>query len=383
MAQSVEKKSYFILMLILLVIAFALGYYTFAYWHTPKERAEIHAVPTTQTLALATLPLQGSDVHFTKRYIGYVSAIHEAKIQPFISGFIDKVYVRGGEFVRRGDLLIVLDQAQYRAQLDAAHADILKAQAAFENALTYFNRIKKAGSKAVSQTEQDNAEANLLTARAGLEQAKANNALAEVNFEYTLIRSPIDGIVGNVTLTPGNYVSPSSGTLISIMQYNPIRVVFSITDKEYFNELNKPEPFAGDSISLLLPDGSLYAQKGRFMFADNAVNRQTNSIAVYADFQNIGKTLAPNAYVTVLIEKLFKNAVQISKNYVDLEEDGSFVFIIRNGILLKVPVQILASDDTDFITANTFHAGDLLVVQTVNASDVNKPAEPQTDRETK
>lgn len=376
MAKSVEKKSYFVLMLILLIIAFFLGYYTFAYWHTPKERDMIRDVPINQNLVLQTSPLNAGDISFTRRYIGYVSAIHEAEIQPFISGFIDKIFVRGGEFVHQGDLLIVLDQAQYKAQLDAARADILKAQAVYKNALTYYNRIEKAGTKAISQTEQDNAEAQLLTAQASLEQAKANYALAIVNFDYTIIRAPIDGIIGNITLTPGNYVSPASGALVSIMQYNPIRVVFSITDKEYLNELNKPKPFAGDTISLLLSDGSIFPNKGVFMFSDNAVNRQTNSVAVYADFKNIGKTLTPNAYVTVLIEKIYQNALSISKDYVNLEENGSFVYIIRNGRLLKTDVKILASDNSDFIIADTFAAGDLLVTQSVNVSDINKPAQP-------
>lgn len=381
MAKSVEQKSYFILMLVLLVIAFALGYYTFAYWHTPKERAELKTVPAEQNLVLESVPLQGKDVPFTRRYIGYVTAIHEAEIQPFISGYIEKIFVKGGEFVRRGDLLIVLDQAQYKAELAAAHAEILKAQASYQNAMTYYNRVQKAGTKAISQTEQDNAEAQLLTARAALEQANANFALAEVNFNYTIIKAPIDGIVGNVTLTPGNYVSPSSGTLISVMQYNPIRVVFSITDKEYLSELNKPQPFAGDVISLQLPDGSIYAKKGVFKYADNAVNRQTNSIAVYADFANIGKTLAPNAYVTVLIEKTFKNALVISKDDVVLEEDGSFVYLIRGGRLIKAAVKILASDNTDFIIADTFDHGDMLVTQSVNPEDAGKPAQAKTTRE--
>lgn len=381
MAKSVEKKSYLVLVLVLLVIAFALGYYTFAFWHTPQESKQFKALPSSQTLVLETSAINGSDIAFTRRYIGYITAIFEAQIQPFINGFIDKIFVKGGEFVRKGDVLVILDQAQYEAELAAANADVLKAQASYQNAQTYYNRIEKAGSKAVSQTEQDNAKAQLLTSLATLEQAKANFARAEVNYDYTIIKAPIDGLVGNVTLTEGNYVSPASDILVSIMQYNPIRVVFSITDKAYLEELNKPYPFAEDSISLLLPDGQIYPKQGQFAFADNAINRQTNSIAVYADFENIGKTLVPNAYVTVLIEKIYPDALKLSKDFAVLDEDGSFTYIIHQGKLVKAPIKILASDNTDFIISNTFEKGDLLVTQSINPSDLGKAAQPKTAKE--
>lgn len=381
MEKSVEKKSYLILMILLTIIAFALGYYTFAYWHTPKEQKALQNAPHSQTLVLNAIPLKSENVPFTKRYIGYVRAIHEAKIQPFINGFIEKIMVQGGDFVKKDDLLLVLDQAQYRAELAAAYANILKAQASFTNAKIYYNRLQKAGTKAISPTEQDNAKAQLLTARAELEQANANYALAEVNLGYTVIKAPISGLVGHIDLTTGNYVSPETEVLISIMQYDPIRVVFSITDKEYLEELNKPHPFAGDKISLLLPDGKIFPYNGTFQYADNAVNKQTNSIAVYVNFKNIEKTLTPNAYVTVLVEKIFKNAVIINKDNVYLEEDGNFVYLIKNGKLIKEKINILASTDNYFITSGNFANGDFLVTQNINPADINQPANPalQTD----
>lgn len=374
MVKQTEKKHEWLLGLTLIIIAFVAGYYSFELWHKktaePKENS-------SENLSLSALKIEPQDTLFTKKYIGYVQPIHEAQVQPFISGFIDKVLVKGGEYVKKGDILLILQQDQYKAQLDAAYADIVKAQANLSNAQMYYNRLKKAGSKAVSPTDLDNAKAQFLSAQANVQQASANYTAAKVNFEYTILRSPIDGIVGEVFLTPGNYVSPASAPLFSIIQYSPLRVVFSVTDKEYFSLLAKPQPFKNDTISLMLPNGNIFPNLGTFKYADNNINKSTNSIAVYADFENIGKTLVPNAYVSVLIKQTFKNTVLISKDLLSMENDGNYIFIIRNGRLLKEKVNILASESTNFIVENSFNKNDYLLTQKPQPEFFNRNITPR------
>lgn len=374
MIKNLGKKLIWTITFLLIISAFYAGYYYASHRHIAKN---ISSASDTDTLTLPAQPLLPQDVVFTKKYIGYIEPIYEAKIQPFINGFIDKVLVKGGQYVRKGDLLLLLEQDLYKAQLAAANADILKAKANLTNAQLYYDRLNKAGNKAISPTDLDNAKAQLLTAKAQLEQAVANYQSAQVNYNYTIIRSPIDGIVGNISLTPGNYVSPASEPLLSIIQYNPVRVVFSITDKEYLNELKKSRPFAQDTISLQLPDGSVFPNYGTFKYADNAINKSTNSVAVYADFKNIGKTLVPNAYVSVLLKQTFKNTVLISKDLLSMERDGNYVFIIRNSKLLKEKVNVIASENTDFIVENSFQKGDFILTLKPQADFFKKSIIPQ------
>ncbi len=373
MVNQLEKKHGWILWLALIIIAFIAGYYSFKFRNPNSNQTE---EKSSESISLAATEIKPQDTLFTQKYIGYVQPIHEANVQPFISGFIEKVLVKGGEYVKKGDILLVLQQDQYKAQLDAAYADIVKAQANLDNAQMYYNRLKKAGNKAVSPTDLDNAKAQFLSAQADAQQASANYAAAKVNFDYTILRSPIDGIVGEVFLTPGNYVSPASEPLFSIIQYSPLRVVFSITDKEYFNLLAKPQPFKQDTISLQLPNGNIFPNPGTFKYADNSVNKSTNSVAVYADFENIGKTLVPNAYVSVLVKQTFKNTVLISKDLLSMESDGNYVFIIRNGRLIKEKVNIVASENTDFIVENSFNKGDYLLTQKPQPDFFNKLITP-------
>ena len=366
-----SKKLYAVLIFVCMFAAFILGLFSYKFLKIMRKNDTNQNV-SAPSLVLDTLPVHSENVTVSQKYIGYVKPIHEANLQPYISGYIEKIYVKGGEIVREGDVLVVLKQDEYKAALNAAYADILKAQADYKNKASYLKRIQKAA-HAVSQSDLDNAEASYLSAAAALEQAKANYDSAKVNYDYTFIRAPISGVVGDVFLTKGNYVSPSVPALLNIVQYNPIRVVFSISDKEYLDELKKEKPFFDEKIDLELPNGEIFSNAGVFQYMGNTLNKATNSIAVYADFKNIGKILTPDTYVTVFVKKTIKDAVSLSKDKVLLESDGSFVYVIRNGILHKVKAEILASVDNDFILKNTFENNDEIVIDQVLPSYLGMP----------
>ena len=359
-----SKKKYIFSIFIFALIAFILGIFSFFLWQKANEKHEKQITFETQNISLHAELLKPQQIDFVQKYIGYVKPIHEASLRPYISGFIDKIYVKGGQTVKKNDILLTLQQDEYLASLNAAYADILKAEAVYQNKELYYERIQKAG-LSVSPSELDAAEADYLSAGASLEQAKANFALSKVNYNYTFIISPIDGVVGDATLTTGNYISPSQNPVIHVVQYDPIRVVFSISDKEYLEELRKKVPFEDEELKIELPNGEIFENKGIFQYTDNTLDLQTNSMAIYADFKNSGKILTPNTYVTVLCKKYFKNAVAVSKERVMMENDGNYLYIIREGKLQKVPVQILATKNEEFILKNTFEPKDYIVLDSV------------------
>ncbi len=325
-------------------------------------------VQKQRELTLNVIPIEPQDVTITSTYVGYVTPIKSVDLVPNVSGYIEDVFVQGGQGVKTGDNLVLIDQREYKAVLDAAIAATTQAQANFNNAKVYYERIKKAGKKAISQTEFDNAKAQYLSALGNLEEAKANQAKAQVIYDYTVLQSSIDGVVGNVDLTKGNYVAPGSGALLSIIQYNPIRVVFSISDKEYLNEIAKQNGaplFAGDKITLKLSNGNLYKPLGEFKFTDNSIDKTTGSVAVYADFANPNHELMANAYVDVLLEKNVKDAVLVRQNYVVLAPDGNYVYTVKDNQLLKTPVTILDEQNGNYVLANRFAKGEYLVTDKV------------------
>ena len=363
-AQKKEHKTFSYLLLILILGAFALAWHFF-----PLMGKKTAPEATPRELSLNVVALLPQDVEITQSYIGYVMPIHEVDIVPYISGFLEKIYVSGGQYVDSGDKLILIRPDEYQASLDAAKAAVMEAKATLNNASVYYERMKQAGTEVISKTELDNAKASYLNAKAALAQAQANRNLAQVNLDYTLISAPISGTVGNVNLTRGDYVSPSSGSLLKIIQFDPIRVVFSISDKDYLNELARSngDLFAGENIKIRLSNGQIYNQSGEFQFLDNQIDRSTNSIAVYADFKNPHHTLVANAYVDVLLEKTVKNAVLVRQNQVIMEDSGNYVYVAKDNQIERRLIEIIGIKGDDYVIKNTFAPDEYLVIDKLSS----------------
>lgn len=362
MPKQEEKKTSGRVMTVIIILVFLTGYYVLK----ETQKAKPQTIAENKEITLRVIPVKAENVNIQKSYIGYVTPINEVNVLPYISGFIDKVMVEGGQDVSQGETLVIIRQDEYKAGLEAAKASVLQAEANFANAKSYYDRIKKAGAKAVSKTEVDSAKASYLSSQAVVAQAKANYASAKVNYDYTEIQAPVNGTVGDVSLTKGDYVSPGGQSLFKIIQYNPIRVVFSITDKDYLDELAQGELFARDTIRLRLANGNIYAKSGKYRYVDNEINRKTNSIAVYADFENKNKTLVANAYVDVLLDKTYQNGVLVQQSVVLKEADGNYVYVVNGSQLTKVKVDIVTPVKNDYLLKNTFKKGDYLVIDKVS-----------------
>ena len=356
-----EKKEYrdwVFSVLFLIVLGFA-GYFAWLYY---KKLPDTQKNVSERTLSAA--PLIEREVMINKNYIGYVKPVNEVIVRPYISGFIDKVVVKGGAEVKTGDILVILEQSEYKAQLEAAKASVAQAQATFDNNKIYYQRMQKAGKPAVSQTDLDNAKAAFLSSKAALEQAKASQNVAEVNFNYTLVKATIDGIIGDVSLSSGDYISPQS-SLMTIIQYNPMRVVFSLTDKDYLDEITQGEIFANENISLKLANGKIYTKSGVFRYTDNQIDKNTNSIAIYADFENPQKELVANAYVDDLLHKKYHGMI-VAKNLVLLEPEGNFIYVAGANGVVKRAVDIIADYGvSNYLLKNTFHPGESIILDKI------------------
>ena len=349
-----------VLFFVVLIVA---CYFAWQHYKKMPETAE-EAVERTVSAA----PLIEREAEVEKNYIGYVTPVHDVSVRPYISGFVDEIRVKGGSEVKAGDVMVIIDQAEYKAKLDAAKAAVAQAEASFNNSSVYYQRMQKAGARAVSKTELDNAKASFLSAEAALEQAKAALAEAQVNYDYTVIRATIDGVVGDVPLSKGDYVSPEN-VLLTVIQYNPIRVVFSITDKDYLEEAGRPEMFADETLRLKLADGAVYPQAGTFGYVDNQIDKSTNSIAVYADFANPDKRLVANAYVNVLVEKKYRGMI-VRKDLVYIEPDGSYIYVAGANGVVKTAVNILSEyGNNNYILKNTFTPGESIVLDKMGAGD--------------
>ena len=353
------KKDYKkIIIRVIAVLALILGL-NWGYWSYHHLHSPIGIKPEDLPQIAAVKP-KAQSVTITDNYIGQVDAINQAQIVPYISGYIVDIAAEGGQFVKKGEVLATIKQEEYIASLAQAEADVSAAKADLFNAQTKYERMQKAGDKAVSPTEMDSAEAEYLTAAAALKKAEAGRENAQTELGYTYLTAPFDGVLGNINMSVGEYVSPQSTGLMEVVQYNPIRVVFSVSDKEYLNHFKNHEP-QNLIIRLKLANNELFEQTGNIEYSANQVNDQTGSVAIYVEFANPDRKLMPNAFVEVLLDRVYDNVILWPKNRVDMRLDGNYVYVVQDGILQMQKIHIYGSFNNQYAVRDDFAADTFMV----------------------
>ncbi len=363
-----NKESVKSWIIVILLIIVAIGA-----WCVVKPRVSTEALKqrAENFVQVAGIEPTAQNISVSRDYIGRVEAINSVDIVPYLSGYISKITATGGQDVKKDDILIVLRREEHEAAVTSAYAGLLAADADFSNAKVQFDRFTKAGPKAVSATELDNAKTTMQTAAATVKQAEANFQTAQINLDYTLVKAPFDGTLGNIAASVGDFITPSSQNLVKIVQYNPIRVVFSLSDKEFlFNQ-----HLLADKVKLELANGKIYDRLGKITYTANEIEPTTNTLAIYAEFANPDKILVPNAYVKVLLERQYKNVVLLAKNLVQLKEDGSYVYTITNGVITITPVTVITEQGDNYVIENTFAAGDIVITDNLEPNQVGQKAE--------
>lgn len=277
----------------------------------------------------------------TSQFIGRIQAINKVDLVARVTGFLEKrAFVEGSE-VHAGDLLYVLEQAPFQADLQAKKAAVQEAQAQLANSSVTFQRQEKLlGGPAGQQAAYDLARANMLSDAGKLLAAQAQEKQSEINLGYTEIHSPIDGKIGRTSVTVGNVVSPTSGTLATITSQDPMYVVFPVPVRDALklrDTLNAKGGFNSMVIRIRLPEGKLYDQTGKVDFEDNTVSSSTDTLILRGTIPNpiegpAGRELVDNEFVTVLLQGAEPVALlAIPRAAVLSDQRGDYVFTVGAG----------------------------------------------------
>ncbi|MDD4102739.1 MAG: efflux RND transporter periplasmic adaptor subunit [Kiritimatiellae bacterium] len=316
-------------------------------------------------------------------YIGIVEPVQDVELRAQIEGYVLAVHFSEGAVVKQGDLLFTIDPERYQARVDLRKAEIVQTEAELERAESYLKRLESSDVRAITQNDFDKARADVAQGRAAVMQAKANLALAEIDLKDTSIIAPIAGRVGRTVANVGDYVSPALGTLVRIVQTDPIRVAFSVTDKDF---LKMRENIADGDISkalrirLRLPTGTVPDIMGERDFEDNVMSADTATMLVRARFSNKQGFLIPNGYVTVLVDlaEPARSAV-LPQQALVTDREGNFVYVI-DGDGKATTRRVTAGAMGDGIVAVTGVAlGEKVVVQGVQKVVPGQPIQPVDD----
>ncbi len=264
-------------------------------------------------------------------FIGQVEPVQEVDLRAQIDGYVRTVHFKEGAQVEAGVLLFTIDPEQYEARVALRQAELAQAEASLQRAQAYLRRLEASDSRAISQTDLDTARSDVAQGLAAVQQAKASLRLAEIDLAHTRIAAPISGRIGRTVANVGDFVSPSLGTLVRIVQTDPIRVVFSVPDRDY---LKVRENIADGAIQealrvrLRLPTGTVLDLLGKRDFENNEMSASTATLPVRVLFDNAAGLLVPRGYVTVLIDQASpKRWPVVPQAAVVNDREGPFVYV--------------------------------------------------------
>ncbi len=291
----------------------------------------------------------------TKKYIGKLEAVQDVALPARISGKLLNCYFKEGDFVKKGDLLMQLEDTTYVAAQKAAQAQLMQAEAQIKQAeatLTYAKRNferETALTDVSSEKEFDAARRDYGTAEAAKTAAEAAKAAAEAalldannNLSYTKIYADFPGKIGKAAYSVGNYVTPNSGSLARLIQFDPIYVRFSISEPDFMSAFGSTANLKKDGVvRIRLANRELYHETAKITIADNKLDERTGTITLWATMDNKDLILTPGAIVDVLFSKadtVKKPAVPISA--IQTAKDGQFVWVLdeKTNIVSKQPV---------------------------------------------
>ena len=263
--------------------------------------------------------------------ISYVEPINDVNLLPKVTGTIEKVLFKEGSLVKEGDVLFEIEPDKYQAAYDLAKAKLDSAKANLVKAERDYNRqLKLSDQKFASKATFDMAESAYLQAKAAVEEATAGLDVATLDLDYTKVKAPITGKIGKALVTVGNYVVASSQPLAKIVQIKPMRISFSLTDKEAVEVSEAKYSPENLTARVKLPTAEVIDEDIVNIFLDNKVNTATATVAVYIDVENEGELLVPGSYVqTAIITGKTQKAVTISQTAINYDQQGAFVYVIK------------------------------------------------------
>jgi len=267
----------------------------------------------------------------SRRYTGQVVAQASVNVTPRVSGEILKLGFHDGDYVKKGQMLYTIEKTQYEAAVKRAEASIAELKAKLEYAQSTYDRNQMLYEvNAASKDSMENTKSALDALKAGQAAAEAALTAAQDDLKYTTITAAIDGLVGVTKYTAGNFVTPSSGPILTIIQMQPIRVRFSMSTGDFLSGYGSLTALKKDGeISLKLADGSEYATGGKIEFLNNEANVKTDAVQVYASFPNDDMKLIPGSTVTVTLSK--KSAAKmpaVPPSAVMHDAQTSFVYVV-------------------------------------------------------
>lgn len=356
-------KKKILLIIIIALVAIGFRFVTSSIGGMMKQKARLNVAPPN----VVVQQIEENNVIRTFDAPGRVVSKYQVSIMARISGFLQKSFFKEGDYVKAGETLFLIEPAEYQNASNVAGANIqnIKAQLAYAN-----KQLARAEELVrqdyIAKAKYDEILANRDALQAQLSAAQSNYKDTNRNLSYTRVKAPVDGRIGIIDVTVGNYVTPSSGSLTTINSTNPIYVTFPLSSEDYaaISSIDKKAD-ARRKVELFFQNGDKYELNGVQDFLDNKVDQTTGTVTLRATFQNPNNKLLHGEFVNV---RLFANnsvkvpvvpIVAVQEN-----QEGKYVYTIDNKGLPKLTyIKTQGQSGDNWIVKDGLKHGDKVIVE--------------------
>ena len=311
---------------------------------------------------VVTVGTSSADMQTT--YPATIKGVQDVEIRPKATGFITQINVREGQTVGAGQLLFVLDNETYQAQVRQAQAAVNTAQQQVNTAqLTYENSKQLHENKVIGDYELQTSQNTYESAKAQLAQAQAALASAREALSFCYVKSPAAGVVGTLPFKKGALVS-GSNVLTTVSNISSMEVYFSVTEKDAMNFSRNGEGLNTlPPVKLKLADGSIYAHEGKVTKMSGVIDQATGTVQLIAVFTNPEKLLKSGGAGTIIIPRVASSAIIIPQACVMEVQNKKFVYTVGKDNKVKyTEIKVDPQDDgNNFIVTDGLKAGDKYV----------------------
>ncbi len=325
-------------------------------------------------------------VNVSAESTGRVEAKYSVDVIARVPGFLLKKYFKEGQFVKKGQLLFQIDPREYQIEVNNSIANVNQYSALLKNAQQELNRANALIKEdLISRSDVDQSLASRNQNKALYDAARQQLELAKVNLGYTSIKSPIDGRIGKVNITEGNYVTATSGSLVNISSVNPVYVSFSLKSDDFVKLLRGSNRFKDAQVRVQFNDGTWYDKVGTVNFVDNKIDKDSGSVSMRATFNNSKMWLVPGDYMKVKITapKLVKYMTVPQSCTKGDAMSGYYVWGVENNKAVRKNITVSDVIDNNWIVEKGLNLNDVIVlsgIQNISTEGQNlKPIQKSND----
>ncbi len=318
-----------------LVIAGIGGYF---YWH----RHSIQPTATTRYPEVNAFRVESVPVNPESSFVAKIEAEDSVGLRARVTGFLQKRLFKEGDIVQAGQPLFLIEKVNFESAVREAEANYTKAQANEKNAKSQYERTKTLfKTKDVSEARLDETEAAYQAAQAEVAQMKARLDLARQDVDYTEVKAPMNGKIGESEFSEGELIGPESGVLATIVTVNPMDAVFSVSENQLLSLRAIFDKTTAIDVFFVTADGKTYPHKGHISFVDVKLDEAMNTLKLKASFPNPDGHLISGQYGRVILKGQTPiSQIVIPMRAVQRDMTSSFVYVITpENIVEKRPIK--------------------------------------------